>query len=185
VRAGCPGAFSLEDGRELWRTAREDVPTWSTPTVHDLGDRKVVLVNGWKHAGAYDARTGQEVWRLAGRGDIPVPTPFVVDGLVFVSQAHGPGSPVYVVKADAKGDVSLAGAARSNGPVVWSLERGGSSTPPPIVYAGVLYVGRDNGVLTAYRAKTGDQLYQQRLGGGSGGFTASLVAADGKVYVTS
>jgi outer membrane protein assembly factor BamB len=183
--AGFLAAFSLEDGRERWRTAREDVPTWSTPTIHDLGDRKIVLVNGWKHAGAYDARTGKEVWKLAGQGDIPVPTPFVVDGLVFLSQAHGPGSPVYVVKADAKGDVTLVGDARSNGHVVWSLERGGSYIPTPIVYDGVLYVGRDNGVVTAYRAKTGDQLYQQRLGAGSGGFSASLVAADGKVYVTS
>jgi outer membrane protein assembly factor BamB len=182
---GFLAAFSLADGRELWRTAREDVPTWSTPTVHDLGDRKIVLVNGWKHAGAYDARTGKEVWKLAGQGDIPVPTPFVVDGLVFLSQAHGPGSPVYVVKADAKGDVTLAGDTRSNAQVVWSLDRGGSYIPTPVVYDGVLYVGRDNGVLTAYRAKTGEQLYQQRLGGGSSGFSASLVAADGKVYVTS
>jgi outer membrane protein assembly factor BamB len=182
---GFLAAFSLGDGRELWRTPREDVPTWSTPTIHDLGDRKIVLVNGWKHAGAYDARTGKEVWRLTGQGDIPVPTPFVVDGFVFLSQAHGPGSPVYVVRADAKGDVSLAGEARSNAQVVWSLERGGSYIPTPIVYDGILYVGRDNGVFTAFRAKTGEQLYQQRLGGGSSGFSASLVAADGKVYVTS
>ena len=185
LHAGFLAAFSLDDGRELWRTPREDVPTWSTPTIHDLGDRKIVLVNGWKHAGAYDARTGKAVWRLTGQGDIPVPTPFVVDGLVFLSQAHGPGSPVYVVKADAKGDVSLTGSSRANEQVVWSLERGGSYIPTPIVYDHVLYVGRDNGVLTAFRAKTGEQLYQQRLGAGSSGFSASLVAADGKVYVTS
>jgi outer membrane protein assembly factor BamB len=152
--------------------------------VHDLGDRKIVLVNGWKHAGAYDARTGKEVWKLEGRGDIPVPTPFVMDGLVFISQSHGPGSPVYVVRADASGDVSLAGEARSNDSIVWSLERGGSYIPTPIVYDQLLYVGRDNGVVTVFRARTGEQLYQQRLGAGSGGFSASLVAADGKVYVT-
>jgi outer membrane protein assembly factor BamB len=182
---GFLAAFSLADGRELWRTPREDVPTWSTPTIHDLGDRKVVLVNGWKQAGGYDARSGKEVWRLTGQGDIPVPTPFVADGLVFLSQAHGPGSPVYVVRADAKGDVTLAGDARSNQQVVWSLERGGSYIPTPIVYDGVLYVGRDNGVFAAFRARTGEPLYQQRLGGGAGGVSASLVAADGKVYVTS
>jgi outer membrane protein assembly factor BamB len=183
--SGFLAAFSLADGRELWRTPRADVPTWSTPTVHDLGGRKIVLVNGWKHAGAYDAKTGKEVWKLTGQGDIPVPTPFVVDGLVFLSQAHGPGSPVYVVKADATGDVTLAPEARSSAGIVWSLERGGSYIPTPIVYRGVLYVGRDNGILTAYRARTGEQLYQQRLGAGTGGFSASLVAADGKVYVTS
>jgi outer membrane protein assembly factor BamB len=107
-----------------------------------------------------------------------------MDGLVFISQSHGQGSPVYVVRADATGDVSLAGEARSNDSIVWSLERGGSYIPTPIVYDQLLYVGRDNGVVTVFRARTGEQLYQQRLGAGSGGFSASLVAADGKVYVT-
>jgi outer membrane protein assembly factor BamB len=57
--------------------------------------------------------------------------------------------------------------------------------PTPVVYQGLLYLCRDNGVLTVFRARTGEKLYQERLGGGSGGFTASLVAADGKVYVSS
>ena len=142
-------------------------------------------MNGWKHAGAYDARTGSEVWKLRGQGDIPVPTPFVADGLVFISQAHGPGSPVYAVKVEAKGDVTLAGDARSNESIVWSLDRGGAYMPTPLVYQGLLYLCRDNGVLAVFRARTGEKLYQERLGAGSGGFTASLVAADGKVYVSS
>ena len=81
LKGGFLAAFDVRDGKELWRTARSDVPTWSTPTVHDLADRKLLLVNGWKHAGAYDARTGREVFKLTGGGDIPVPTPFVADGL--------------------------------------------------------------------------------------------------------
>jgi len=55
----------------------------------------------------------------------------------------------------------------------------------PLVYGDRLYTCRDNGVLTVYRAEDGERLYQQRLGGGSTGFTASPVAADGKVYFTS
>ena len=37
----------------------------------------------------------------------------------------------------------------------------------------------------AIDARTGERLYQERLGGGSSGFTASPVAADGKLYFTS
>ena len=185
LNGGFLAAFDVRDGKEIWRTPRQDVPTWSTPTIHEVGDRKLVLVNGWKHAGAYDARTGSEVWKLRGQGDIPVPTPFVADGLVFISQAHGPGSPVYAVKVEAKGDVTLAGDARSNESIVWSLDRGGAYMPTPLVYQGLLYLCRDNGVLAVFRARTGEKLYQERLGAGSGGFTASLVAADGKVYVSS
>jgi outer membrane protein assembly factor BamB len=185
LNGGFLAAFDVRDGKEIWRTPRQDVPTWSTPTIHEVGGRKLVLVNGWKHAGAYDARTGAEVWKLRGQGDIPVPTPFVVDGLVFITHAHGPGSPIYAVKVDAKGDVSLAGDARSNDAIVWSIERGGAYMPTPVVYQGLLYLCQNNGVLTVYRARTGEKLYQERLGGGTTGFTASLVAADGKVYVSS
>ncbi len=185
LNGGFLAAIDLKDGREIWRTPRRDVPTWSTPTIHDAGGRKLVLVNGWKHAGAYDARTGREVWKLRGLGDIPIPTPFVADGLVFITQAHGPGSPIYAIRVDAQGDVSLAEGARSSEQVVWSIDRGGAYMPTPLVYQGLLYLCRDNGVLTAFRARTGEKLYQQRLGAGTSGFTASLVAADGKVYVSS
>src|SRR4051812_30115773 len=51
-------AFDASDGRELWRTSREDVPTWSTPTVHEVNGRTELLVNGMRHAGAYDFKTG-------------------------------------------------------------------------------------------------------------------------------
>ena len=55
----------------------------------------------------------------------------------------------------------------------------------PLVYGDYLYVCRDNGVLSVYDAKTGERKYQQRLADGKTGFTASAVAADGKVYYTS
>ena len=56
--------------------------------------------------------------------------------------------------------------------------------PTPIVYDGHLYVCSNNGFVTCYEAKTGKQVYRQRLGG-AGGYTASPVAADGKLYFTS
>jgi outer membrane protein assembly factor BamB len=178
-------AFSLETGRELWRTPRHDVPTWSTPTVYATGDRTLLLVNGWKHIGGYDAKTGQEVWTLKGGGDIPVPAPVVAHDLVFITNAHGPGSPIYAVRTSAKGDISLPEGKTSSEHVAWSIERGGNYMQTPLVYGDLLYTCRDNGVLSVYRARTGERLYQERLGGGSTGFSASPVAADGKVYFTS
>jgi outer membrane protein assembly factor BamB len=49
----------------------------------------------------------------------------------------------------------------------------------------LLYVCRDNGVLGVYEASTGKRLYQQRIGDGRTGFSASAVAGDGKIYYTS
>ena len=44
---------------------------------------------------------------------------------------------------------------------------------------------QNGGVFTAYKVATGEQIYQKRLGGTGGSFSASLVAADGKIYATS
>jgi outer membrane protein assembly factor BamB len=178
-------AFDLKDGAELWRTPRADVPTWSTPTVWEHGDTAQVVVNGWKHIGGYDARTGKEVWRLTGGGDIPVPTPVVAHGLVFITNAHGRMAPIYAVRTDARGDISLPAGETTNAGIAWSTHREGAYMQTPVVYGDYLYVCRDNGVLSCYEAKTGSRLYQERLGTGATGYTASAVAADGKLYYTS
>jgi outer membrane protein assembly factor BamB len=171
-------AFAADDGAELWRVSRGDVPTWSTPTVHDDGQRKQVIVNGYRHIGGYDFDTGAELWRMAGTGDIPTPTPFVVGGLIYLTSAHGGGSPIYVIPTDASGTLQPDQLA-------WSQERGGSYMPTTIVYDGLHYVGRDNGVVSVFDARTGDKHVETRLGGGSFSFVASSVAGDGKVYLNS
>jgi outer membrane protein assembly factor BamB len=177
-------AFDLTSGRELWRTPRADVPTWGTPTVHVEGGRAQVVVNGWKHIGGYDAATGRELWKMTGGGDIPVPTPVAAHGLLFITNAHGGSAPIYAVRAGAAGDVTLASDQTANAHVAWSQPRDGAYMQTPLVYGGRLYVCRDNGVLTVFEAATGKQLYQTRLSEG-GGYTASAVAADGRVYFTS
>ncbi|MCR4375289.1 MAG: PQQ-binding-like beta-propeller repeat protein [Acidobacteria bacterium] len=179
-------AFDVKTGKELWRTARQDVPTWSTPTIHEVGGRTQVLVNGWRHMGAYDFTTGEEIWRLKSvGGDIPVPTPVVGHGMVYLTSAHGPGAPVFAIKETARGDISLAPDTTSNTHIAWSAPRDGAYMISPVLYRGLLYVSKNNGVFAVFDAVTGDRVYQQRLGDGTTGFTASLVAADGKVYFTS
>jgi outer membrane protein assembly factor BamB len=178
-------AFSVKDGRELWRTDRQDVPTWGTPTVHAAAGRAQVIVNGYRHAGAYDVATGKELWRLRGGGDIPVPTPVVGHGLVFLTSAHGPLAPVYAIRLDAAGDISLKAGETSNASVAWSYPREGAYMSTPLVYGDYLYNVRWNGILICYNARTGERLYQTRLGGGTSGFSASPVAGDGKIYVAS
>ncbi len=144
-------AFDAATGRELWRSARNDVPTWSTPTVHEVNGQTRIVVNGMRHAGGYDFKTGKEIWRLSGGGDIPVPTPVVYDGLIYLTNAHGPAAPVYAVHANAKGDVSLASGATSNHGVAWSQQRDGGYMCTPLVYRGIVYIVKFNGVLSAYR----------------------------------
>ena len=178
-------AFSINDGREIWRTPRQDVPTWSSPTVYRSGNRTLLIVNGYKHIGGYDAATGKEVWRLQGGGDIPVPTPIVAHEMVFITNAHGRMAPIYAIRSDATGDISLDETATSNKYVAWSMRRDGAYMITPLVYGDYLYIGKDNGVLNCFEAKTGNRIYQERLGDGKTGFTASPVASDGKLYYSS
>jgi len=178
-------ALNIKDGTDLWRTPRTDVPTWGTPTVHADGATAQMIVNGYKHTGGYDVRTGKELWRLKGGGDIPVPTPVVAHGLAFITNAHGPMAPIYAIRLNATGDISLAANASSNQFVAWSYPRDGAYMITPLVYGDYLYNAKNNGVMSCYDAKTGNRIYQQRLGGGTSGFTASPVAGDGKLYFSS
>jgi outer membrane protein assembly factor BamB len=178
-------AFDIESGSEIWRTPRNEVPTWGTPTVHVNADRAQVIVNGYKHIGGYDLNTGKEIWKLVGGGDIPVPTPVVWNDFVYITNAHGAKAPIYAIRTSATGDITPAGDAATSEHIPWSYDRRGSYMQTPLVYRGLLYAARDNGVLTAYDAASGEIKIKQRLGDGSTGFTASPVAADGKVYYTS
>jgi outer membrane protein assembly factor BamB len=178
-------ALALADGRELWRTPRSDVPTWSTPAVVAEGGRPQVVVNGWKHIGGYDLETGKELWRMSGGGDIPVPTPIVSHGLIFITNSHGPASPVYAVKPTATGDITLQQGQTSNEHIAWSFPRDGAYMQTPLVYEDLLYVCRDNGVLSVFDVRTGERHYQARLADGRTGFSASPVASSGRLYFTS
>ncbi|MCH9034691.1 MAG: PQQ-binding-like beta-propeller repeat protein, partial [Planctomycetes bacterium] len=179
-------ALKLATGKEVWRTPREEDGTWSTPTVHKSRKRKQLIVNGYKHIGGYDLRNGKELWKLRGGGDIPVPTPIVSGNLIYITNAHGAKSPIYAIRTKAKGDITPTDRRKKkDGDIVWSIEKGGAYMQTPLVYEDLLYNCRDNGVLSVYDAKTGRRYYQQRLGGGGTGFTASPVAGDGKVYFTS
>ncbi len=178
-------AFDVATGDEIWRAERDEVPTWSTPTAHVVDGRAQIVVNGFRHIGGYDLATGRELWRMRGGGDIPTPTPVIDDGLIFITNAHGLAAPIYAINEGASGDITPADGTRANDHVVWSQGRDGAYMQTPIVYDGLLYNCRDNGVLSVYEPRTGRRLYQERISRGGSGFSASPVAADGNVYFSS
>jgi len=178
-------AFNLKDGSQLWRTPRNDVPTWGTPTVYSGKEHPQIIVNGYKHIGGYDIETGKEIWKMKGGGDIPVPTPIGAHNLIYITNAHGRMSPIYAVHVSAAGDISLAKETSSNQYVAWSYNKGGNYIPTPIVYNEYLYCGSDRGALSCFEAKTGKLQYREKLAAGNVAFSASPVAADGKIYFTA
>ena len=178
-------ALNIRDGSELWRTPRRDVPTWSTPTVDVRPSRAQILVNGFRHMGGYDLSTGKELWRLSGGGDIPVPTPIVSGDLIFLMSAHGRLSPIYAIRANAEGDITLDTNQTTNRFIAWSIRRGGNYMQTPIVVGDHLFGCKDNGVVSCYTASTGEKHFEERLATGRTGFTASPVADADKIHFTS
>jgi len=178
-------AFDLADGKELWRTPRKDVPTWSTPTVVKVGAQMHIIVNGWHHSGGYDLASGRELWRLDGGGDIPVPTPVVANGLAYLTSAHGRARPMRAIRLESKGDITPAEIGATNAFIAWVHARQGNYMQTPILVGNHLYGCFDNGVLTCFDAKTGAIAYGERLGSGSEGFTASPVSDGSHLFFAS
>jgi outer membrane protein assembly factor BamB len=176
-------AYSLEDGSRVWATPRDEIPSWSTPTVWKNSMRTEIVTNAAQYARGYDPATGKELWRLAKKSEVTIPTPVPAGDLVFVVSGNRPIQPIFAIKPGASGDISLKEGQTSNKSIAWAKLRGGPYMPTPIVYGPHLYVCSNAGVMTCYEAKTGKLVYRERIGGES--YTASPVAADGHLYFVS
>jgi len=176
-------AFNLKDGKQVWRTERAEITSWSTPTINTASKRPEIIVNGGRFIRGYDLLTGNEIWRFADDDtQVKMQAPLIAHGLIYVTGGNPPGRPMYAFKPGASGDISLKAGQDTNDFIAWKSPKGSPYTPTPIIYGDVLYVCADSGVLTAYEAKTGTMIYQQRL---PTSFSASPVAADGKLYFSS
>ncbi len=164
--------FDLADGRELCRTPRKDVPTWSTPTLVNVASQTHILVNGWHHTGAYDFATGREVWKLDGGGDIPVPTPVPGDGVAYFTSAHGRLRPMQAIRLAAQGDITPAEIGATNAGIAWAHARLGNYMQTPILVGPHLFGCTDNGVLTCFDAATRVVKFTERLVAGGQGCDA-------------
>jgi PQQ-like domain len=177
-------AFDVDTGKEIWRTDRDEIPSWSTPTIFEANGKAELVTQATTFTRGYDPMTGKELWKYSGNSEIAIPTPIIGPGFVIITNGYRGVQPIFAVKPGATGDITLKDNATKSDFVSWSTKRGGPYIPTPLIYGDQLYV-LNNGVLTAYKVATGEQIYQKRLGGTGGAFSASPVAADGKIYCAS
>ena len=176
-------AYDLATGREVWKTRRDEIPTWGTPVILGDGEGAEIVTNGTTVRG-YDATSGEELWTLAPNSEVTVASPVASGGVAFVTGGYPPARPIYAIKPGGRGDLSLPEGETTSDHVLWSNARGGAYMPTPLAYRGLLYVLHNNGRLTVHRVETGEEVYRARVGKGAG-FTSSPVAADGRLYFTS
>lgn len=175
-------AFDKATGRRVWRVPRASKACWSTPVVvpasSSHGPRPELIVNGTSGAEesdgwviAYAPADGRELWRHHGTTHLVTPTLLVGGDLVF--SLSGRNGPVMALRP---------GERREEDRAVWHSERGGPYIPSGVVYRNRLYVLTDPGMLCCYNPGNGEELWRLRL---RGPFTASLVAAAGRIYAVS
>jgi outer membrane protein assembly factor BamB len=176
-------AFNLKDGREVWRVNRGEITSWTTPTIYKGKNRTELIANGGRFIRSYDPLTGKEIWRFAdGDTQVKMQAPLVAHDLIYITGGYPAGRPMYAFRPGAVGDISLQPGQETNEFIAWRSSKGSPYTPTPIIYGDLFYTCADNGVFSAYNAKTGELVYQERI---PSSFSASPIAADGKLYLAS
>ena len=176
-------AFNLKDGRQAWRVERGEITSWTTPAINQTNGRTELVANGGRFIRGYDPLTGKELWRFSDDNtQVKMQAPLVSGGLIYITGGYPAGRAMYAFRSGAVGDISLKPGQESSEFLAWRTTSGSPYTPTPIIYGDLFYVLADNGVFSAYDAKNGERIYQERL---PSSFSASPVAADGKLYLAS
>ncbi len=170
-------ALNKKTGKEVWRTPRKVQVNWSSPVIAQTGGRAELLTSGTENIIAYDPTTGKELWRSKGLESYVVPTPLVGHGLaIFTIGSHIKRA--VAIRLGGSGDVS-----ESN--IVWQYNKGTAYTPSPILYGDYVYLMTDRGIITCLEAKTGKVMYEGSRVPVPATFSASPVAFDGKILISS
>jgi outer membrane protein assembly factor BamB len=177
-------ALDKSTGKTVWKTDRSTDfsgvdgdfrKAYSTPIVITVAGRRQLISPASRAAMAYDPLTGRELWKIHFESYSTAPRPVAGEGLVFIHTGFGSAAELLAVRPDGQGDVT-------DTHIVWRLGKYVSNKPSAILLDGLLYMTADNGIATCLEAKTGKQVWQQRLRGRQ---SASPIAADGRIYFFS
>lgn len=161
-----------QTGKNLWKTDRSEHVSWSSPLVVDVNGRSELIVCATFQVKGYDATTGTELWHVDGMTRECIPTPVAENGLIFA--VSGQKGETLAIRTGGRGDITGTHIA-------WRNSRNAPFVPSAVCLDGLYYLVGDDGIAACFEAITGELVWQKRLGGA---FTASPVAAGGKIYFT-
>ncbi len=176
-------ALDKTTGEEIWKVERDEKSNWATPYVWEHSGETEIVVPATGRVVSYGL-DGKEKWSLSGMSSITIATPYEHEGLLIISSGYvgDPSRPLYAIRPGATGDISLVDEETSNKFIAWSQPTSAPYNPSTIAYAGIIYVLHDRGLMAAYDAKTGEEIYsKQRIPKGRE-FTSSPWAYDGKLF---
>lgn len=171
-------ALDKRNGKELWRVARDERSSWSTPLAIDHGGKTEIVVSATNRVRSYDPETGKVLWESAGLGANVIPVPVYQNGHVYVMSGYRDPK-MMAIKLGKQGDLTGSDS------IVWSHTRGVPYTASPVLYENKLYVVTDNGMVSAFNATTGEAFYSQTRLPKAYNLKASPIGANGKLYLAT
>jgi len=168
-------------GKDVWKVARDEETSWSTPIVIEVDGRPQVVTSATKLIRSYDFETGELIWQCGGLTRNVIPTPMVEDGLLYVMSGFRGNAMLAIRLAGAKGDITGTNA------IVWSYDgKETPYTPCGLLYGDKLYLLRsNNGILSCFNIKTGEPYYTGQRMESFGNLYTSPVGARDRVYILS
>lgn len=167
-------ALNKSNGEVAWK-AEDIVRAWTTPSIVDVpGGKQELVVNQKNQIFGFDPDTGKKLWTCEGIQDYVVPVVVQNEGILYC--LGGRSNRSIAVRPGGRGDVTKTHK-------LWEVNVGANVTSP-VYHDGHLYWASDRGIAFCLNAKDGEVVYKNRLPTGARLY-ASIVLADGKLYVTT
>lgn len=184
-------ALEKKTGRTVWKTDRsvawndegsndpmvrdgDHRKSHGTPLVAEVNGKPQLISVGAKASYGYDPRTGKELWRVEYNDWSSAPRPLYENGLAYIFTGLTKRE-LWAVKPDGHGDVT-------DSHVAWKASKGIGKYASPLIVDGLLYTAVDESFVTCLDAKTGDIVWNERIGGK---YAGSPIYADGRIYLVS
>lgn len=185
-------ALDKRTGKTVWQTRRSiefrDIEpdgkiaadgdfrkAFATPHVALINGRWELISLGSKAAYSYDPFTGKELWRVEEREQHSASTrPVIGHGMIFYPTGFSAGQ-LFAVRTGGNGLIT-------DSHIAWKVKRGIPNKPSILLIDDLIYVINDTGIASCIEAKTGEIVWQKRIGGE---YSASPVYADGKIWLFS
>ena len=168
-------AVHKDTGKILWKEeldafestdAKQFKGSWATPLVIDNGGRAEMLLGLPGFLTSFDPRSGKELWRVAGLGDLCYTNVMTGNGrALYLCGYGGPGIGVKLPTSGETGDLTATHRLWADPP------KGQNQNPQRIgsgqIFGDHLYLLNEPGVMQCSEAATGKVLWRERLGANS------------------
>jgi outer membrane protein assembly factor BamB len=159
-------AHDLKTGNPLWKTRRENATSFSSPIVANVAGRDQLVISGGESITSYDPSNGKKLWSANCMTMATCGTIVWNKDCVFASGGY-PKPETACVLAD------------GSGKVVWTNKQK-CYEQSMLCFEDHIYAVTDAGIAHCWRAKDGEMLWRERLGGD---YSCSPILVNGVIQI--